>query len=86
MAKNTKKTLYTDAYYAKDGYRTKQFTAKLNADPHYAPLQENYTFNEFSNRAKRRQIARTKGVFGLHIWKDTVKNLKNVQTYAKERV
>lgn len=75
--------LYTDAYYAKDGYRTVQYRAKLSMDRKYAKPQGHYKFNEFPNRKTRRNIARTKGIFALGIWGDTVKRLKTIQTFVK---
>ena len=86
MPKKKAPSNYTDAYYAKDGYRTKQFAAKLELDPRYSQPQEGYLFNEFTNRANRRRIAKTKGVFTLGIWGDTIKKLVNVQTFVKEKV
>lgn len=74
---------YTDAYYAPDGYRTKQFRARVEIKNLYPSPQGGYEYNEFSNRSSRRRIAKSKGVFTLGIWKDTVKNLDNVQTYVK---
>ena len=76
--------LYTDAYYAKDGYRTKQYRSKLSLDRRYAKPQEGYVFNEFPNRKKRRQMAASKGIFALGIWRDTVTRLTNIQTFVKE--
>lgn len=76
---------YTDAYYDKDGYRTKQYAASIELDPRYAQPQAGYKFNEFPFRTRRRQLAKSKGIFKLGIWKDSLKKLVNIQTFVKPK-
>ena len=77
---------YIDAYYAKDGYRTAQYRAKLSMDRKLSHPEEDYEFNSFSNRKHRRKIAKQKGIFKFGLWKKTLENLENKQTLIRKEV
>lgn len=73
---------YTDKYYAKDGYRTRQYGAKLELSGILSKPQEGYKYNEFINRRGRRTFARKQGIYKHGLWKQTVAGLDNIQTYV----